>query len=341
MMAMAGGDDDAPDEFGLIAELFAPLAVGYPGALGLTDDAAFLTAEPGYDTVATMDTMVAGVHFLPDDPPDLIARKLVGVNLSDLAAKGAVPAFLMLSAAFPIGTTKSWLAAFARGLAEDVGRYGVALIGGDTVSTPGPLCLTLTALGRVEAGRGVLRSGARPGDLIWVSGSLGDGALGLKSLRGDLAGLSQEQHAFLADRYRLPRPRTELGPLLVGLASAGMDISDGLVQDLGHLCRASHVQAEIQAGLVPLSAAAVAALAADQSLLALVLTGGDDYELLFTAAPDASDDILKLARQAGIPVTRIGTMAALGAGNAVTVLGRDGRVLDLGQTGWRHFRSSV
>lgn len=341
MMAVAGSDDDAPDEFGLIAELFAPLAAGCPGALGLTDDAAFLAAEPGYDTVATMDTMVAGVHFLPDDPPDLIARKLVGVNLSDLAAKGAVPAYLMLSAAFPHGTTKSWLVAFARGLGEDVRRYGVALIGGDTVSTPGPLCLTLTALGRVEAGRGVRRSSARPGDLIWLSGSLGDGALGLKSIRGELQGLSPEQRDFLADRYRLPRPRTVLGPLLAGLASAGMDVSDGLVQDLGHLCRASDVRADIQADWAPLSDAATAALAADQSLLALVLTGGDDYELLFTAAPEATDEILKVARQAGTPVTRIGTIAARGTGNTVTVVGREGRVLDLGQTGWRHFRASV
>ena len=340
MMARVGSEDEAPDEFGLIAELFAPLAAGYPGALGLTDDAAFLTPEPGFDTVATMDTMVAGVHFLPEDPPDLIARKLVGVNLSDLAAKGAVPAFAMLSAAFPIGVTKSWVTAFAQGLGQDLKHYGVVLIGGDTVSTPGPLCLTLTALGRVETGRGVLRSGARPGDLIWLSGSLGDGALGLKAIRGELAGLGEEDLAFLADRYRLPQPRTTLGPLLVGLASAGMDVSDGLVQDLGHICRASGVHAEIQAEAVPLSKAAGAALITDQSLLALVLTGGDDYELLFTAPPAATDTILIQAKQAGVPVSKIGDIAVLGRGNAVTVRGREGQALDLGRSGWRHFRSS-
>ncbi|TAN59550.1 MAG: thiamine-phosphate kinase, partial [Magnetospirillum sp.] len=252
---MADSDDDPPDEFGLIAELFAPLAAGCPGALGLTDDAAFLAAEPGFDTVATMDAMVAGVHFLSDDPPDLIARKLLRVNLSDLAAKGARPAFVMLAAAFPYGTAKLWLRAFADGLKQDLDHYGVVLIGGDTVSTPGPLTLTLTALGRVVAGRGLLRSGARPGDEIWVSGSIGDGALGLRAIRGELVGLGEAHGGVLADRYRLPRPRTGLGPRLIGLASAAMDVSDGLVQDLGHICRASSVTAEIHAPLVPLSTA--------------------------------------------------------------------------------------
>ncbi len=339
---MAGSDDDPPDEFGLIAELFAPLAAACPGALGLTDDAAFLPAEPGFDTVATMDAMVAGVHFLPDDPPDLIARKLVRVNLSDLAAKGAEPAFLMLAAAFPGGTTKAWLKAFAGGLKQDLDHYGIVLIGGDTVSTPGPLSLTLTALGRVAAGRGLLRSGAKPGDQIWVSGSIGDSALGLKAIRGALPDLDNCHLIDLADRYRLPRPRTELGPRLIGLASAGMDVSDGLVQDLGHICRVSRVIAEIDAALVPLSAAAAAAVAADQSLLALVLTGGDDYELLFTAPPKATDGILAMAKAVGVPVTRIGRVAADGGGTAgVTVRGEDGQVLAIERGGWRHFRGPV
>lgn len=336
--AMAGSDDDAPDEFGLIAELFAPLAAGCPGALGLTDDAAFLTAESGFDTVATMDAMVAGVHFLADDPPDLIARKLIRVNLSDLAAKGAEPTFVMLAAAFPRGTTKAWLRSFAAGLKQDLDHYGIVLIGGDTVSTPGPLCLTLTALGRVVAGQGLLRSGARPGDEIWVSGTIGDAALGLMAIQGELAGLAEAHHDALADRYRLPRPRTVLGPLLIGLASAGMDVSDGLVQDLGHICRASRVSAELDASRLPLSVAAATAVAGDQSLLALVLTGGDDYELAFTAPPKAEVAILGVARQVGVPVTRIGRIAEGGRAEAVTVNGRDGQVLVLGQGGWRHFR---
>jgi len=335
---MAGSDDDPPDEFGLIAELFAPLAAGYPGALGLTDDAAFIAASPGFDTVATMDTMVAGVHFLPDDPPDLIARKLVRVNLSDLAAKGAEPAFLMLAAAFPHGTSRSWLRGFAAGLRQDLDHYGVVLIGGDTVATPGPLCLTLTALGRVVAGKGLLRSGAQPGHQIWVSGSLGDAALGLRAIGGALPALDPCHGAALAERYRLPHPRTGLGPRLLGLASAGMDISDGLVQDLGHICRASRVTAEIDATLMPLSAAAAAAVSADQSLLALVLTGGDDYELLFTAPPEAAAAILAAAEAVQVPVARIGHVAdADGEAAPVTVRGAGGQVLAMEYGGWRHF----
>ncbi|CAA7613682.1 thiamine-phosphate kinase [Magnetospirillum sp. SS-4] len=330
---------DRPDEFELIAELFAPLASGCPGALDLTDDAAFLKAEPGFDTVATMDAMVAGVHFLPDDPPDLIARKLVRVNLSDLAAKGARPAFIMLAAAFPAGTGWDWLRSFADGLKQDVEHFGVSLIGGDTVSTPGPLTLTLTALGRVEAGRGVLRSGARPGDDVWVSGGIGDGALGLRAIRGQLSGLDSADLAFLAGRYRLPTPRCGLGRRLPGLATAGMDVSDGLVQDLGHLCRASGVAAEIEAGRVPLSAAAGRAVAADESLLALVLTGGDDYELLFTAPPASAAALAGLSAEAGVPLFRIGRVAAAAEGEGlVTVRGGDGRALALKQAGWRHFR---
>lgn len=328
--------DGAPDEFGLIAELFAPLAAGYPGALGLKDDAAFIAAEPGFDTVATMDSMVAGVHFLPEDPPDLIARKLVRVNLSDLAAKGAEPRLLLLSTAFPRGVAAEWLRAFGAGLAQDVREFGVHLIGGDTVSTPGPLTLTLTALGRVEAGRGLRRAGGRPGDDVWVSGTIGDGALGLKALRGELAGLGAGHLDFLAGRYRLPCPRTVLGPRLVGLAHAAMDVSDGLIQDLGHLCRASGLAARIEAARVPLSPAAAAALAQDQSLLASVLTGGDDYELLFTAPAEAAQALGRLAEQAGAALMPVGRLVEGPAGD-VTALGPGGTRIALDRDGWRHF----
>lgn len=328
----------APDEFGLIAELFAPLAAGFPGALGLTDDAAFIPAEPGYDTVATMDSMVAGVHFLPDDPPDLVARKLIRVNLSDLAAKGAEPRLLMLSAAFPRDVGRDWLRAFGAGLAEDVKAFGVHLIGGDTVSTPGPLTLTLTALGRVEAGRGLRRAGAKAGDTVWVSGSVGDGALGLKAIRGQLPGLPAVHGEFLAGRYRLPRPRVSLGPRLVGLAHGAMDVSDGLIQDLGHMCRASGLAARVEAGRVPLSPAAAAALAGDQSLLASVLAGGDDYEVLFTTPPEAAEGIARLSVALGVALTAIGSMMP-GEVGKVTAIGGDGGEITVGQGGWRHFQA--
>lgn len=324
----------APDEFALIADLFAPLARGFPGALGLTDDAALLAAQPGSDTVVTVDAMVAGIHFLPDDPAGLVARKLVRVNLSDLAAKGARPFAVLLAAAFPRGTGTDWLEAFAAGLGRDLAEFGVALIGGDTVATPGPLTLSLTAFGRVDAGRALLRSGARPGDRLWLTGTLGDGALGLSAAQGTLAGVDEPDLAFLADRYRLPQPRVSVGPRLVGLASAGMDVSDGLVQDLGHLCRASGVGAVVERAQVPLSPAARRAVAGDDSRLARVLTGGDDYELLFTAPPGGTEALHLVAAETGVALTSIGRIVE-GAG--VTVLDEAGHPLAVGQGGWRHF----
>lgn len=324
----------AADEFQVIADLFAPLARSYPGALGLTDDVALLAADPDNETAATVDAMVVGVHFLPDDPPDLVARKLVRVNLSDLAAKGARPFAVMLAAAFPRGVELDWLRHFAAGLAADLTEFGIALIGGDTVATPGPLTLSLTALGKVRRGRAVLRSGAQAGDTIWVSGTIGDGALGLRAARDGWDALAVEHVAFLADRYRLPRPRVGLGAGLPGLAHAAMDISDGLIQDLGHLCRVSAVGAVVQAQAVPLSAAAAAALAVDNSLLATALTGGDDYELLFTAPASAAPAIQALGRKAGVAVTAIGTIQP---GEGVAVRDRAGCRLDFGRGGWRHF----
>ena len=320
------------DEFQLIADLFAPLAAGFPGALGLKDDAALLDCRAGTETVVTVDAMVAGVHFLPDDPPDLIARKLVRVNLSDLAAKGAVPFAVLLAAAFPQTVSDDWLRGFAAGLAQDLDEFSVALIGGDTVATPGPLTLSLTAFGTIASGTALLRSGARIGDTLWVSGTIGDGVAGLAVVRGGLTGLSAEHRAVLLDRYRLPRPRVGLGPALIGLADAAMDVSDGLVQDLGHLCRASGVGAVIEADSVPLSDAVRAA----DSPLASVLTGGDDYELLFTAPPQAFAALTALAAASGVPLTPIGRIVDA---SGVTVRDSAGRPLTLGQGGWRHFGS--
>ncbi|MEW5727335.1 MAG: thiamine-phosphate kinase [Pseudomonadota bacterium] len=317
------------DEFRLIADLFAPLAAGFPGALGLQDDAALLPGPPGTDTVVTVDAIVAGVHFLPDAPPEEVARRLVRVNVSDLAAKGARPVAALLAAAFPKDADADWLRRFATALGDDLRLFGMALAGGDTVATPGPLTLSLTAFGQVGQGRAILRSGARAGDGVWVSGTIGDAALGLLVATGRLAA-----DAILEDRFRLPRPRVETGPALVGIASAGMDVSDGLVQDLGHICRASGLAATIRADLVPLSDAARAAIGSDHSLLATALTGGDDYELLFTAPPEQEDAIAAVAAATGTALTRIGAMAV---GEGVAVVDGDGTPLALGHGGWRHF----
>jgi len=324
----------APDEFALIAELFAPLSASYPGALSLTDDAALMDVPSGRQLVLTMDSMVAGVHFFADDPPDLIARKLIRVNLSDLAAKGAQPFAIMLSAAFPHATDGVWLRRFAQGLAEDCRAFSIALIGGDTVATPGPLTLTLTAFGQVPQGRALLRSGAVAGDQIWLSGSLGDSALGLVARQGGLPHLSTSCRDHLIARYLLPEPRVTIGPGLIGLAHAGMDVSDGLIQDVGHMARQSGLAAEIRVDLLPLSPPAQTALAADNSCLATILGGGDDYEVLFTAPQSEAGAIQRLAAHTGIALTVIGTM---GAGQGVRVVDRDGNAVAVAHEGWRHF----
>ena len=326
---------NTPDEFALIARLFAPLAAGCPGALGLTDDAALLDCPPGRRIVITTDAMVAGVHFLPDDPPSLIARKLMRVNLSDLAAMGAEPMAVLLAACFPREADPSWMESFAAGLGEDTAEFDVPLVGGDTVATPGPATFTLTALGTVEDGRALLRSGARPGDRVWVSGSLGDAALGLCVATEAAAGLSGEDAAFLLARYRLPQPRLGLGRRLAGLASAAMDISDGLVGDLEHICAASGVAARIVASQVPLSPAGANAVALGiGGGLAAALTGGDDYELLFTAPPAHDDALRALEGELGLRLSVVGEIIA---GSGVRIFGADGKPMALARHGYRHF----
>ena len=325
------------DEFALVEALFAPLAAGDAGALGLRDDAALIEPRPDCTLVATADMLVGGVHFLPDDPPDLIARKLLRVNLSDLAAMGARPRGYLLSLALPDEIEGGWIDRFAAGIGEDQALHGISLLGGDTTATPGPACLCVTAFGEVEAGTALLRSGARGGDDVYVSGTIGDAALGLRVLRGPDAGRDAAHRAYLIDRYRLPRPRLRLGARLRGLATAAADISDGLAADLGHICKASALGAEIEAGAVPLSPAAVAADPEDPSTMSLILTGGDDYELIFTVAPSRAGEVRALAGELAIPLTRIGRMRT---GEGVRVLDKDARPLVLPRTGYRHFAVS-
>src|SRR6516225_4998121 len=219
-----------PGEFELIARYFRPLAAGRAGALGLADDAALVDVPAGERLVVTADALVGGIHFLPDDPPDRIAHKMLRSNLSDLAAMGAKPLAYFMTCCFPRPLEESWLARFAAGLAEDQREFGIALMGGDTTATPGPLTLSVTAFGTVEAGRALRRSTARAGDLVAVSGTIGDGALGLAVLKGRIPAAEGTEH--LVSRYRLPEPRLALGRSLSGLATSAMDISDGLAGDL-------------------------------------------------------------------------------------------------------------
>lgn len=271
-------------EFDWIAQLLRPLTKGAPEALDLLDDAAVIPSRPGFDLVVTKDALVAGVHFLPDDPLDLVARKLLRVNLSDLAAKGAEPYGYFLTTAWPHDTSWDAKALFARGLAEDGEAFGLVLLGGDTVSTPGPLAVTATLLGWVPAGGAVLRGGARPGDLLAVSGPIGDGWLGLQAASGAL------DSPALAARYRLPTPRTDLLDRLRAHARAAADVSDGLLADAGHLATASGCAVRIDLDRLPLSPEAAAWLAAQPDrgeALARLASGGDDYQIVCALAPDS------------------------------------------------------
>lgn len=311
-----------PAEFSLIARHFAPLAG--PGALGLLDDAAVFAPPPGRELVVAADAMVGGVHFLPGDPADVIARKLLRTNLSDLAAMGAAPLGYLLTLSAPRETPDDWFAAFARGLAADQAEFGLSLLGGDTTSTPGPVSLSLTIIGTVAPGQTVRRSGASAGDELWVTGTIGDGILGLEAARGEI----DDPDGYLAGRYRVPTPR--IGLAIAGVASAAIDVSDGLLQDVGHICRTSMVAAEIDAASVPLSAPARAT-----GRLADCLTGGDDYELAMAVPQDRAAALTEAARVAGVCVTRIGRFVA--GSPDVVVFGPDRERLSFARTGWSHF----
>jgi thiamine-monophosphate kinase len=323
-----------PGEFELIARFFAPLAGADGVALGLVDDAAVIRPTSGTEMVATVDTLVAGVHFLADDPPDLVARKLLRVSLSDLAAMGATPRFYLLAMALPGGIDVAWLESFAAGLAADQAEFGVSLAGGDTTATTGPVTLSLTALGEVPAGAAIRRSAAGQGDDIYVSGTIGDAALAVALMGGGPgpAGTAEQEH--LRDRYRLPRPRVALGAALRGVATAAIDVSDGLVADLGHVCETSAVGAGIDASRVPLSPAARDVLAVRPALMETVLTGGDDYELLFTADPSRAGAVAEAAERGGVAVQRIGRIVA---GSGVRVVDAGGGEITLKTSGYHHF----
>ena len=266
------------NEFDLIAQYFAPLAAGFPGSLNLSDDAALLDVPAGQQLVVTKDAIVSGVHFIGDEDAALIAQKLLRVNLSDLAAMGAEPLAYTLAIMLPKDIDSKWLERFAAGLAQDQKTFGISLIGGDTVSTPGVLSFSLTAFGLVPTGAALRRNGAKVGDKVYVSGTIGDSAVGLKIFKNMLA-----KNDFLQGRYLLPQPRLALGQSLRGVASSCMDISDGLLQDLAHICKASGVGATIRLMDIPLSPDVAAWM---PQLWETVVAGGDDYELLFTSSQD-------------------------------------------------------
>lgn len=324
---------DVAGEFETIERLLKPLA--HPEwARGLTDDVAILPSRPGQDLVLTKDAMVEGVHFLADDPLDTVARKLLRVNLSDLAAKGAEPFGYLLSCFWSERCGWPEREAFAAGLAEDQARFGVGLLGGDTVKTPGPASFSLTALGWVPAGAAVSRAGAQVGDLVFVTGSIGDGLLGLRAARGELA-LDEERIAALIDHYRTPTPRLDFAPVVREFATASVDVSDGLAADLAHVARASGAAIMLNLNVLPLSAAAQAwfddRVDAQLSLEDLA-GGGDDYQIAFTAHPRHEESLRREAERRLVRLTRVGEVTA-GAGLTATY---DGRPVQMARPGWTH-----
>ncbi|MFH1344381.1 MAG: thiamine-phosphate kinase [Pseudomonadota bacterium] len=323
-------------EDSLIARYFRPLATD-PGAFGLVDDAAILQGR-GDEIVVTTDAVVEGVHFLSDDPPDTVARKALRVNLSDLAAKGAEPAGFVLTLALRV-QDDGWLAPFARALGEDAGLFGCPLLGGDTVSTPGPVMISVTAFGRVPPGKMVRRSGAKPGDRIVVTGTIGDAALGLDILKGGAVAtaLAQDEAAsrMLTGRYRVPQPRSAVAQAVRDHASAAMDVSDGLAGDLAKLCGASQISAVIDIKHIPLSAVAAALLARGTVGIEANVSGGDDYEIL-CAIPEAGfAAFAQAAGLAGVAVTSIGMVIA--GTSAPRFLDAEGREIALTRLSYSHF----
>jgi thiamine-monophosphate kinase len=317
----------------LIARFFKPLAT-HPGALGLSDDAACIAPPPGCDLVLTADAIVGGMHFFPDDPPGQLARKALRVNLSDLAAKGARPLGFLLSLVLPGDVTDSWLSSFAAGLQADAEAYGCPLFGGDTDRTPGPLTISIAMFGAVPTGTIVQRAGARPGDRVMVTGTIGDAALGVKLRRGAAWKLTLAAREHLLSRYLVPQPRNELAQALRDHASAAMDVSDGLAGDLTKLCRVSEVAASIEVTKVPLSEAAGTALAAEPSLLETILAGGDDYEILCTVAPGKAEAFHAAAASLKVPLTEIGVVAQ---GEGARFLDAGGKALQLSHLSYSHF----
>ncbi|GBR71036.1 thiamine-phosphate kinase [Gluconobacter kanchanaburiensis] len=312
-------------EFDFIARYFRPLAGS--GSLDLRDDCALMRCPDGKEFAISTDTMVENVHFLPDDPAETLGCKLLRCNLSDLAAMGARPHAYTLNVTVPRNGRydEHWFSGFSRGLAADQRDYGIHLLGGDTTSITGPLVISATVFGLLDRGSALRRNGAAPGDEIWVTGTIGDGALGLLALQGKIS----DPSGFLAERYRLPRPRTGLA--LHGIVSAAMDISDGLIQDCGHIAHESGVQLLIEAQTVPTSDAA-AALGPD--FLMQRLSGGDDYELLLTCAPQQAKTLQAVCQKAGVPIRRIGTVRS---GSGVKILDAAGCEIISETRGWQHF----
>lgn len=322
-----------PGEFELIRTLFAPLSRALPGAFGLTDDVAVLSPPEGHEIVLKTDAVIEGVHFHKSDPPETIAKKALRVNISDFAAKGAQPHAYLLAFALPKWPDIAWLERFARGLDEDQAAFNVTLAGGDTVGTRGPLTIAVMMTGFVPQGRLIRRNGAAPGDVVYVTGTIGDAGCGLELL-ADQTATGADWETNLISRYHVPQPRLAFGQALRGFANASLDVSDGLMADLGHIAEESNVGIQINVGLVPLSVALRQFRGEGVSAVMQAATAGDDYEIAFTASPAKRDAIEAAAARTDTMVTEIGRVVA---GEGAVLLSGDGGEIPLGRKGYTHF----
>jgi len=340
MVAMADirTDDGRVAGEAAVVRMLAPLTLGAAGALDLADDCALIAPGPGCELVLKTDPVAEGVHFLAGDAPEDVAWKALAVNVSDLAAKAARPVAYLLALSFPEAPAEAWLRRFVAGLGEAQASFGCHLLGGDTDRRPGPVTVCVTIMGEVERGRMVRRGTAQPGDVLFVSGTLGDAALGLRLAKdGALAeawGLAPAEAQHLRRRYARPQPRLALAGALRAHASAAMDISDGLAKDLGRMATASRCAMRIRLAALPLSAAAAKAVAADPAARELTVAAGDDYEVLAAVPPHRAAAYAADALAAGVAVAPVGEAAA---GSGILIEGPDGAPLPLARTGWDHF----
>ncbi len=321
----------------LIAKFFAPLAG--PSALGLKDDTALYAPPAGHELVLTVDAIVAGVHFFPGDPPESVARKALRVNISDIAAKGAEPQGFLMTFAMPQNFDMGWLERFVHALGEDAKLWRCPLMGGDTVSTLGPLSISITVVGAVPTGKMVKRTGAQVGDAIYVSGTIGDAALGLYVHGGKqepwMERLSPQQRDFLVQRYLEPQPRLALAPIIREFANGAMDVSDGLAGDLAKMMRVSGASARVELARVPLSDAARAACA-DERAFEIAMTGGDDYEILFTVSKEQFRAFELAAKQNSIGTTKIGSVVSADL-NSCMFIDANGNASGFARASYSHF----
>jgi thiamine-monophosphate kinase len=324
------------DEFDRIKKYFKPLASAERGSLDLLDDAAVLPIGSASELVISTDALVEGIHYVGDEDASLIAQKSLRTNLSDMAAMGAAPWAYTLSLILdPLKkcSADQWLDSFVAGLQIDQNKYDVRLIGGDSVVGAGPTVISITIIGKLNNKGPLVRSGALQNDDVYVSGTIGDSAAGLQVIKGSLDFLDLSDQIYLKNRYYLPQPRVALGSALVGLASAAMDVSDGLIQDMGHLCSASGLAAVINWPNVPLSPPVITLLESKSISISAIINGGDDYELLFTAPSILRPDIEELSKKTEVPLTRIGYMTE---GADVVLMDKENQLISLAGAGFKH-----